>query len=68
MGTLGIDRAVKNWRQFVELSLDSSYFLGSFNLEMFLRMFLNFNNNKCIIDHTQSECVERTKFYMHSDI
>ena len=67
MGTLGIDWAVKNWRQFVELSLDSSYFLGSFNLEMFLRMFLNFNNSKCITDHTQSECVERTKFYMHSD-
>ena len=47
------------------------YFLGSFNLEMFLRVFLNFNNSECIIDHTQSEClecVERTKFYMHSDI
>ena len=51
----------------VALNLDRSYFLGSFNLEMFLRMFLNFNNSKCITDHTQSECVERTKFYMHSD-
>ena len=51
----------------VALSLDRSYFLGSFNLEMFLRMFLNFNNSKCITDHTQSECVERKKFYMHSD-
>ena len=26
-----------------ELSLDSSYLLGSFSLEMFLQMFLNFN-------------------------
>jgi len=68
MGTLGIDWAVKNWRPFFELSLDRSFFLDSFNLEMFLRMFLKFNNSKCIIDHTQSESAERTKFYMHSDV
>ena len=29
---------------FFELSLDRSYFLGCSRLEMFLRMFLNFNN------------------------
>ena len=31
-----------------ELSLDRSYFLGCFRLEMFLRMFLNFNNGTLI--------------------
>ena len=30
--------------QFFELSPDRSYFLASFSLEMFLRMFLNFSN------------------------
>ena len=34
--------------QFFELSPDRSYFLASFSLEMFLRMFLNFSNGNLI--------------------
>ena len=35
-------------RPIFELSLDRSYFLGSFSQEMFLRMFLSFNNGNLI--------------------
>ena len=44
-------------RPIFELSLDRSYFLGSFSLEMFLRMFLNFSNGNLITLKDQAKII-----------
>ena len=43
--------------QFFELSPDRSYFLASFSLEMFLRMFLNFSNGNLMTLKDQAKIV-----------